>query len=384
MGFPINIIGTLMEYDIPHLFLAKDKIGGLYLCLLVEDGTQLEYLTVDISQKRLRKLLSGDDSLDLRDVYLTPEIARWYWAVLGEDKILQVETKALEGNTVPERWLPEKECFLPKMDVDKFIVSSEAQTKEKTIVHLSLSERWHPYGVAVEILGDFIKIFQKFLSHVYTKIWADIPADDKQNNPIKNELQLRAFAASEGSFNIHMEIAAKAQTDLFGGTAFERALEKINDVTTDFDSSEMYIELLKTIKGHSISSYKKLVEKITAENVTIKYSWYSFKKKSVFQRELNTVFADRVLKIINQKNDLSQEIREFKGTVSLIDIKTGNWRVLNEEDKKEYKGFADSKLLEGLIAGNQNYRLICEEVIKISPVTDKEETTYKILSMDKI
>ena len=294
----LKVLSTLIYYDVPHLFLGRDVVGTTHLCLLVDDSDDsLKYLTTPISPNRVSKVING--TIDIREVFEIPELNTWQ--IIEEfDEEYGYASKA-EFQKVPEGFLPEAGFFL----------------------------------IQADILGDFVKLFQSLLKNLYKKTISKLPKNDRKSLDQEYNWALRAFASSPGSFNIHIE--STAQTELFGGTNIEKALSKLDVLTNSFNDSEMYIELLRDVKGHSITSYKKIVEKIIKENIKIKYKWYSPGEKIVHKRELSKIFAEQVLVIINQKNDLSQEIREFKGYIKSADVKTNS-----AEEKSGWKTFTDS------------------------------------------
>ena len=54
MKISLTVQETLIWHDYPHLFVAKDKIGGLQLCIAIDDTPQ--YISVALSVNRLQDL----------------------------------------------------------------------------------------------------------------------------------------------------------------------------------------------------------------------------------------------------------------------------------------------------------------------------------------
>ena len=52
MNISLTVQETLIWHDFPQLFVAKDKIGGLQLCLAIDESAH--YISVAISAARLR------------------------------------------------------------------------------------------------------------------------------------------------------------------------------------------------------------------------------------------------------------------------------------------------------------------------------------------
>ncbi len=108
MNFSLSIQETLIWHDYPQLFVAKDKIGGLQLCLAIDDTPQ--YLSVAISSTRLQDLKLG--KIDLHSVFATPELGVWFRVKLTDtDEIIAEIIPSTES--IPPEWLPVPNVFLP-------------------------------------------------------------------------------------------------------------------------------------------------------------------------------------------------------------------------------------------------------------------------------
>ncbi len=100
----------LIRHDTPQLFTAKDKIGGLYVCLAVDDKDgQSQFLAVAISNNRLQELKTGQ--IDLYTVFASPELETWFKVNDFENDTLTIEPFSGE---IPESWLPIPGEYLPQ------------------------------------------------------------------------------------------------------------------------------------------------------------------------------------------------------------------------------------------------------------------------------
>lgn len=107
----LTVQETLIWHDIPHLFVAKDSVGGHYLCLAVNDeDVQPRYIAVAVSQERLQQLKSG--KIDLYSVFAHPEMGAWFRIIsFEEDRALAEPIPDTEQ--LPDAWLPEPGVILP-------------------------------------------------------------------------------------------------------------------------------------------------------------------------------------------------------------------------------------------------------------------------------
>ena len=99
----ILIIDRILDYcDVPQLFTARDTFDALYLCLLYDDTSSCMYTGIRISQTRLNDFMTN--KIDLRQIYLNPEISEEYFDVSCQDNICY-KTR-LTDSVLPEDKLP--------------------------------------------------------------------------------------------------------------------------------------------------------------------------------------------------------------------------------------------------------------------------------------
>jgi len=107
----LTVEEILIWHDIPQLFVGKDLVGGLYLCLAVENEREMpRYIAVAVSPARLQQLKSG--KIDLYGLFANPEMGMWFQITIFEETSAIAEPIP-ETETVPEEWLPEPGAFLP-------------------------------------------------------------------------------------------------------------------------------------------------------------------------------------------------------------------------------------------------------------------------------
>lgn len=99
----LSYLETLVFYDRPLVFTARDQVGAVFVCLLVEEGQVERYLCVPVSRERLAKLLDG--RLDLREVFVSPETAELFEGESASGDISALSVSLREG-AAPDSWLP--------------------------------------------------------------------------------------------------------------------------------------------------------------------------------------------------------------------------------------------------------------------------------------
>jgi hypothetical protein len=107
MKISLKVREMLLWHDTPQLFTAKDKIGGLYVCLAVEEnGGQSQFLAVAVSTNRLQELKTG--KIDLYTVFAFPELETWFRISDFENDTFTIEPFS---EKIPESWLPMEEIL---------------------------------------------------------------------------------------------------------------------------------------------------------------------------------------------------------------------------------------------------------------------------------
>ena len=374
----LHIHRILVFHDFPELFLAQDKSGLDYLCLLTElNADQYQYHCVSISKKRLYQYLNG--RVDLRDIFTNPELPEWWITTDTSQQEIEINFFSHEG--LSDELLPETDCFLTE-EIQDELIRHEVIEHNNVIVHLSLSDNNNNQSIPIEDLGDFIKLYQGLVENAYKKSILSSELKEKKSFIIPANYKLEAFAASPGSFNLHL--VSRSNKDLFGNSIIEEGLRRIDDIISYSDNEEELIESLKQIKGHAISNYRKLLEKIIIRNITFKYKWHSPSSTVIHTRSIDKQYASRIKEVLDLKDEFVEEIKEFIGLVKQADVERGSWRITNEEDEKDYTGESEGRLLDGITLETVRYRFICEEVIEAMKVTEKEKTNYRLKSVEKL
>ena len=381
MNRELEISQILAYFDLPELFIAKDEVGGRYISLLVEEiGNEPHYILTPNSTNRLTSYLNG--KLDLRDIFTQPEIKEFYSVINIKSEKFQVSK--FESNELPEKFLPEYGLIYESSEsLEEELIVKEVTETDNTIVHLSLSDSYNRNKIQAEILGDFLKIFQTLIKYTYKKVISQYKYKTRKELDQPYNYSLWAFDSSLGSFKIHL--SSTAQKDIFGNTKIELALNTLDAIIEDFKTEDEYVDTLQKIRGHSIGSYRKLIEKIITEDVEVKYQWFSPGEEKVHSKKIGKEFAKRVMDVLNSKEELGVESKEFIGIVKQVDVDRGTWRILNQEDNKEYSGkTVNKKMLEGIIVDKSIYKFICEEMVEEEKVTEKEKISYDLQQIEKM
>lgn len=378
MSKKLNISQVLVYFDFPEIFIAMDEIGTNYLCLLVElDEENTKYIASAISQKRLARFLNG--IIDLREIFVEPELEEWYYFYYTNDEIL---AELWQEAQLPEEYLPEQGFTYEKDLVEEELIQQEVIEKNNAVVHLAISDKEDNHSIGVKILGDIINSYQKIIENAYKKVLTKKSPKEKKELFTPNNFQLRAFAASPGSFNIHLY--SNSYVNLWGNANIEYGLNKFDEILKDFNNQDAYIDVLKTVQGRTISNLRNLTKQLIDNEIKIKYKWLSPASDKVNFTIIDKTKAEKILEVINLSEELEEEIIILEGHFVQVDIEKGTWRILNKEDNEEYKGEATKELLQGVTVKTVTYRITCQEKVEEYKVTEKEQTNHIIQSIEQL
>lgn len=110
MKIELTVQETLIWHDFPQLFVAKDKIGGLHLCLAVDELEDTpQYISVAVSSARLQDVKLA--KTDLYTVFAQPELGGWFHITVLEKGDILAEAAPF-SEQIPEKWLPTPNEFL--------------------------------------------------------------------------------------------------------------------------------------------------------------------------------------------------------------------------------------------------------------------------------
>lgn len=365
----LQISQILVYYDVPEIFIADDEVGTKFLCLLVDlVDDSIQYIATPISSIRLSDFIIGNE--DLRTIFTAPETNQLYFFDSISDTI---EARIWQESELPEEFLP-AQGFKYEKAVDDTDILIEANEKKNAIIHLAISDNRNSNSVGAEDLGDIIKLYQSIIENSFKKEITRAEAKEKKAYLMPQNYKLRAFAASPGSFNMHL--FSTSQIDLFGNAIIEIALNKFDEITQDILSNDEYIESLRTVKGHTISSLRRLVKKIMDDDIVLNHKWYSPGQDKVHSCKITKTKAQQIFEILNLSEELTEERREFQGHFVQVDVEKGTWRILNHEDNKEYSGEVYEDLLQGITVETAVYKIICIEIVEELKVTEKEKVRY--------
>lgn len=360
MKTTITIDKVLIYYDLPQVFVGRDAVGSLYLCLFEESHEEYdEYLGIRISQYKLFGLLAG--KVDLRSIFIQPEIQEYY-VIRGFNEFELAESKIV----VDERDLPASGIFI-HYDLDpNDIINKEVADLNRPVFHIGVVDEQSRPDVDVEVLGKILISFKGVYSNAMPKLG------------VTGSRSLRAFVDQAASFNLH--IYADVQPDLFGASDIDRVFAHI-DKMLSFSDSKDYLECLRKVRGYSLSHYRNLIDTLITNKTTLKYKYKTAELDSTpVENYVDLTTLKSIQEMLQRHADLNRENIELKGHFTAVsaDRLTWTFEVIDEEGKnKKFSGKVDDKnMLDGVTLLSKKYKILCVALTKVTEVANKEKTEY--------
>lgn len=384
MDTKIFLRDILLYYDTPQLFVARDAIGTNYLCMIVDQNANYDnFACVQISEQKLNYFSTGH--IDLRDVFLSPEIKAYYQVHIHDYQSDSYEIVPLENKDLPAQWLPDEGVFI-NLDQLQSEIINESKEKAKTIVHLSLNppESANEPRINALSLSDALLRFQTMLKYAYKKSISRFPYAQRKQMSVQENYQLDVFAFAPGSFKVKMQ--SQSFPNLFGETEIVRALHLVDQHVDNINNVESSLKLLSENKGHFANTYINFLKYIADSKCNLSYSWAFSTIKAPVTKQITSDQAQYLYEIFNQQDELEEEIIELIGYFDKVDEKYGKWRLVDQENNAHSGelGEVEGITLKGIIIGTRLYKLVCIEKIIEVVGTSEEKKSIQLIELTQL
>lgn len=374
MMIEITPIVTLMHYDFPQVFIGKDVVDQLYVCMITSDDP-ITYLCTPISN--MRATLLQTSKIDLKTVFDTPEAARFYECKITEDGALALCRANFEQ--CPDDLLPGDELYFESCDE----VAIKAGELRSTVAYASLSalEAKDEPRIKTAKLAEFLTLYQNSIRHLTKRI----KSITKSSNSNEDSHSVDVFGFSYGSFTIQMR--SSHQESLFGDSPLlDQAFESLNQLFRLTNTPDEAIKYLQTFKGHTASSLVKILEFIVENACPISHQWANPNMEKASYADTNLQHVSELVKQCKTKEDLFTETVSLTGFFTAANSNTNTWRILDSKGKsRSGEIHPESKItMDGIIITKQKYKLLCEEKVELVSGTSKEVKKLLLISLEKI
>lgn len=369
----LNLIKILEFYDVPQLFLAADKFGAKYICMMVRFDREIgfQYLSVQISDERLDAFISG--RLDLRYLYLHPEVEDAFYKVVVRNQIINAER--FDQRDITERILPEDGYYYEEDDdADNYELIQKTQQERFTIIRLGFIDHQNSHEIDTECLSQALSAFQHMVSNCHQKLRG-------KQNAIQSNLKVTTFKAA--SFDV--EFKSSSPVDLFGCSDLSDTFATIDSLMRT-DDEEEFKSILDRVRGRTVSSYKNFMKILEDNKLSIKYKWVSsIVDNAVVSNLVSTSRVSAIYGLLNRYEELSSEEVAYEGVFLASSVENGKWTMNADGFDKNISGDSETpSILSGVTIELKRYRIKCIEKIIQNVTTLKTENAIKIISIEEI
>ncbi len=371
----------LLFYDGLQIFTAQDQFSSNYICTLVEQSSEIDtYLCVPVSLSRLDAIIRGN--IELREIYTNTESNEIFTVISNTDVLRDLVIQPIDFPDLPTKWLPDYGLFL-NIDQPDNLVISESIERQRAIIHCHLNppESHSEPKILADNLSQAIKILQRLVKYAFRRSIAYLDKEIRAQLSTPDNYQLEVIAFSKGSFTIHLQSAIHA--DLLGDVEITKAIQIIDRITALSSTPNAAVEQIAQIGGHFATAYKDLLKFITEVDSLFEYEWSTPATRTSIHNRISSIQAKPLYDALIERTDIGAEIVEIKGKLTKVDEKLKTWRLINEEDNKEYSGASETDLA-GLVIETQRYKIVCEERLEEERGTGKEFTKLFLISFQKI
>lgn len=379
----VQLLETLVYYDGVELFVAEDAVRTRYLCLLFEQGQDVDkYIAVALSRERLRQFRLGE--VDLLTVLTSRELPTWYTLHSRGDVTIPLPLEAAAAGPIPDSMLPDPGFTLKQVTSADNLVR-EAVAKGNTLLEIGANppESAAEHRIRARTLSGLLAVVQSMVTHAYAKSLSHLSPLVRREVSRKNAPILNALLFQPGSFKVVLESAD--ERDLFDQSEIDRGLERISYLLEFSDSAEITIERAKENKGHLAAAYIRLLEFVVDTGTPFTFRWSSPAEQKLVSRSITVTQARPLLEALRATQEIGSEVVILTGKLWMANQAKGSWGIESQDDGKDYTGEVKtgSPNLDGLTI-SRRYRFECEEMIEEVAGTGREKRTLYLLQHEEI
>ena len=363
----LKLTEILDYYDVPQLFVALDAVGTQYLCLVYdydENGRSL-CIAANISRDRLNDLMTGH--LDLREVFLEPELS--LYDVVEDGELITAEVRA----EVPEEdMLPDAGYYLDFAKRENHDMVRASQETGRTVIRLGFNYETNNHCLPWDVLTGTLHDFQAIVSNGYRKVV-------QTKNAEMAQLSVRAALAA--SFDL--ELVANEPVNLFGNSKVADTLDLLSPLFGSED--EAVANCISTFRNTQ-KSFKNLMKTLSERNVSFKCKWVQgsvegeVKEFPVTKERIQSLYT-----LASNLEILEEQQVVFEGTFFMANLRSGRWGLELVKDKRRKYGVClGIERLNGVVLHDQVYRVSCTEKPSMNPNTGNTYYAYILTDIQKV
>lgn len=373
---------TLFYYDSPHVFEARDVIGGHYVAVMVEPEDSVDrYLVVGVAPERLRQFRSG--ALDLRSLLTDGGEDEWYLvtanAGLHEPMALVAQTMPLATSGL----LPDP-GFLLHDSLAQEEVLKEARKRNNLVLEIAADppEAATEHRIRVDTFIGLLGQVQTMVKHAYGAALRELsPGGRRAIDKSDAHLMDVIIPAAAGSFRVVLE-AAKTP-DMLGQSELARALQRLDVLFESTANPQKTMATVKAHRGHLAGAYLRFLRFLVQHKTGLRYSWAEPTFAKPNNRAVMEAEAGPLVDVLSGISNLGVESVTIEGAFEKANRGTSAWGLLTADGVYSGKVKKGGPGLEGLKIGG-NYRFSCIEEIEEVKGTGREQRMLYLIKHEAV
>ena len=368
---------TLVYYDGPQVFEARDSIGGHYVAVMTEEDYR--YLVVGIHPERLRQFRLGE--IDLRSLLVESGREERYLSNLASD-LDAISVERLRSPEIDEVYLPGDGFTLHENTASDEIVQ-EARERNNVVVCFAMDppESSGKHCIRANTLAKLLDHIQNIVTHSFKDVTRDIKNRYHQED---EDMMNVVVPAKPGSFQIILESAAPS--DFFGSNYISRALQQIDLLFEDASDPDVIIEKTNTNKySPSLTkSYMRLLDLLMERNMGMHYSWAEPNSKHPNNGSISKSEVAPLIHMLSSSKAKHVEQIVLEGAFEKFNRKSGAWGIHTDKGSYHGKVRVGGPNLDGLKVGGL-YRFYCDqETTEVSISSGKKNKELYLNSHEEL
>lgn len=353
---------TLVYYDGPQVFEARDAIGGHYIAVM-GDSEKLQYLVAGVAPESLHSFFDG--VMDLRALVLESEPdARYTTSTMpgGVDDELEVKPfrEALDGFLPDPGYVPDKDDLLASD------LLAHTGQREDLLLEMALEA---PAGrVGTRAYTEVIHQVQTLIKHVLVSV-----KGERDSWRLSTGMLDVVTPAARGSLRVLLGTSSQQ-----GPTFNARMSEALRIVDTLFPQGESMREAVLAAKENSppvAGAYVKLLRLLSKNKTGLRYAWTGGGVRGVRNGSVSRSQAATLANTLTETQPTGETfVRE--GELYRCNSDSGRWGLLTTEGfRLRGRVKHDGPELAGLQVG-RDYRFTCE--VERSLIAEDGVITYLV------
>ena len=365
----IRHIRTLVYYDGPQVFEARDAIGGHYIAVM-GPSKEIRYLVTGVAPERLQAFLNGES--DLRTLLEESDAGSRYTTTSfpGEEGNYELTVEPFKEPLEASGFLPPSGFVFDPGD----LLSADliAYTSDRDSLAFSMALDTPAHRIAIATYTDVIQQIQSLTSNVLRTI-----REAGESWKLKDGLFDIVVPAAPGSLCVTLETSSRQSPEF--NTRMVDVLGRVDELFQP--NPDKVLQAATQNRGRVAGAYMKLLQLLVRNETGLRYVWTGHGDQRIHSGAVSIEQA-RHLKDALARIQVSGEPFSLEGTLYKYNIRSGHWGL--ETEGGRLLGWVKDDLpdLRGLRTG-WRYRFDCKvEYSLAQEVDDVLDGTVYLLSYE--